>query len=101
MTPYLQAGARRSSCSRVAEEDEVLGLFRQVPLALRLHLQKGEQRPDLLLDRLQTDERIELLLQLGHRPQGWAAETGRRSIPPGRAPLVVSDSRSPSTLTLG
>ena len=45
-------------------------LRQAVPLRSRLHLQEGDERPHLLLHRLQPDERVELGLQLGHRPRG-------------------------------
>ena len=57
----------------VAEEDEVLrcrDLRQPVPLPLGLYLQKGDEGADLVLDRLESDQRVELRLELRHRPRG-------------------------------
>ena len=39
-----------------------------VALALGLNLEEGDERPHLLLHRLEPDEGVELGLKLGHRP---------------------------------
>ena len=42
-------------------------LGQAVLLAARLHLQEGDERAHLLLDRVEADERVELRLQLVER----------------------------------
>ena len=44
-------------------------LRKAVPLPLRLDLQECHQRPHLLLDAVEADERVELGLELLHRPR--------------------------------
>ena len=66
-----QARDRRLARARIAEEDEVLrgrDLRKTVPLALGLHLEERHQRPHLLLHGLESRQRIELHLELIHRP---------------------------------
>jgi hypothetical protein len=53
-----QTGHGRLSSTGIAEEDEMLRgrhLRQAVALALRLHLQEGDERPNLLLDGLEAD----------------------------------------------
>ena len=72
---------RRLARARVAEEDEVLArrdLGEAVLLAPRLHLEEGDERAHLLLDRVEPDERVELRLQLVER----ARRAQRRPAPP-------------------
>ena len=57
--------------SGIAEEDEVLrggDLREPVPLSLCLDLQERHQGAHLFLHRLEPDQRIELGLELRHRP---------------------------------
>jgi hypothetical protein len=68
-----QARDGRLAGARVAEEHEVLRgrhLGKAVALALGLHLQEGDERAHLLLDRLEAGQRIELVLELGQRLHG-------------------------------
>ena len=63
---------RRLAGARIAEEDEVLrrsDLRQTVPLPLGLHLQEGHECADLVLDRLQSDQGVELRLELRQRPR--------------------------------
>src|SRR6476620_11569275 len=56
----------------IPEEDEMLrgrNLREPVPLTLGLNLEKSDERPHLLLHRLEPDESVELSLELGHRPR--------------------------------
>ena len=65
-----QACDRRLARPGIAEEDEVLrGRHLRQPVLEppRLDLEERDQRPDLLLDRLQADQRVELGLELLHR----------------------------------
>jgi len=65
-----QSSDRRLAGAGIAEEDQVLrrrDLRQAVPLPLRLHLQERDERTDLILDRLEPDQGIELRLQLGQR----------------------------------
>ena len=89
----------------IAEEDEMLGrrdLGQAVALPLRLHLQEGDERVHLLLDRFEPDQRVELRLELLERRAGscflrpwrrsiWSARTHSPSEP------AVLRSWSPST----
>ena len=98
-----QARDRRLARARVAEEDEVLArrdLGQPVLLAARLHLQEGDERVHLLLDRLEPDERVELGLQLLERQRRQAARREPVAEPflelgPGRAPQLVAERSGP------
>ena len=48
-------------------------LRKSVPLPLRLDLQERHQRPHLLLDAIEPNERVELGLELLHRPRRLGA----------------------------
>ena len=66
--------------ARVAEEDEVLAgrhIGETVLVALRLDLEERDQGPDLLLDRVESDERVEIGLDFGELA-GWRHPTGRQ-----------------------
>ena len=92
-----QPGDGRLAGAGVAEEDEVLArrdLGQVVLLPPRLHLQEGEQRVHLLLDRLEPDEPVELRLQLGQRPRRrrLLAEAEQvLELRAGRPPQLVAD----------
>src|SRR4051794_9167329 len=67
-----QSRDRGLACPWISEKDEMLGgrnLGQPVSLALGLHLEKGDERPHLLLHRLEPDEGVELRLELRHRPR--------------------------------
>ena len=59
-----------------------------------LHLEEGDERAHLLLDRLEPDERVELGLELGERPglRPGAERVGedRLHVRAGRAPKLLS-----------
>ena len=69
-------------------------LGQAVLLPARLHLEEREQRMHLLLDRLETDEAVELCLQLGERPRRQRARPETEQLlelRPGCPPQLVAE----------
>ena len=67
-----------------------------VLLAASLHLQEGDERVHLLLDRLEPDERVELGLEVGEgngRQPAWRQELAQAllQLGAGRAPELVAE----------
>ena len=95
-----QPGDCRLAGAGIPVEDEVLArrhLGEVVLLPARLHLEEGDERAHLLLDRLEPDERVELGLELLQRPgRLWPVEAEllrdpvERCLARGRPPQALS-----------
>src|SRR4051812_49061557 len=87
-----EAGNRRLPGARIPEEDEMLArcYFRKVALLTEcLNLQERNESVDLLLDRLEPDEAVELRLQLLERSVRLAVrgEASTQTVDAGGQPL--------------
>jgi hypothetical protein len=110
-----QAGDGGLAGARIAEEDEVLArrdLGQLMLLPPGLHLEERDERVHLLLHGLQSDQAVELGLQLGQRPRRLGARAETEQIlelgpcrpadlvaePAGRFPQVLDRSRHAVTV---